>query len=287
MKKVVYFNLSFDDFHPQVHPDFGGDPTRGIFKQMTDLLKEFPGLKITHFTPANWIDRPRVGPRPWYLLKQYLGLRVVGTEHGEPYRLDRHPEWCAKVRELVLANRFEIAAHGYSHCNPRRFSHGQEFADLDTDEAVRRLLLTEETFARCGIPFVKGFRPPGWGISAGMFEALRKLQYRFICLFPSRIRLRQVGFLEGMAVLPQNYSIAEAPEVALREAEHYGLVFAKGHVVYRYGWEILDNGINDQTWANLRATLQLLNERYEVRYVTMSEYLDIAMSHRGSASQPL
>lgn len=276
MREVVYFNLNFDDFHPQRDPDFGADPSSGIFKMFLDLLEEFPGLKITQFTPANWIDRPRRGPRPWYVIKQYLGLPVVGTERGEPYRLDKHPAWCRAVKELVEQGRFEIAVHGYYHTNPRIFSHGQEFADLDAAEARRRITMAEETFRRCGIPFVKGFRPPGWGLSAGLFEALQELGYRFVAPFPSRLKFRQVGTLEGMAVPPQNYSIAEPPSVALQEARVYGLVFAKGHITYRYGSEVLDNGINERTWENLRTVLRLLNERYQVRYVTMSEYLELS-----------
>lgn len=273
--KVVYFNLNFDDFHPQSSPDFGGDPERGAFRCLRELLHEFPGLKITLFTVPNWIDRPRIGPPAWYLLKQKLGLKVIKPYAHEPFRLDKHPAWCASVRSLVREGRFEIAVHGYFHCNPYLFAHGQEFVGLDEKEAYERILKAEEIFQRCDIPYVKGFRPPGWGLSAGLIRALKKLNYWFISPFPSHLRLSKVGFLEGMVVPPQNYSIAEEPAIAFKLAEEYGVVFAKGHMVYKYGNEIMENGITDKTLRNLRYVLKSLNERFEVRYVTIGEYISV------------
>lgn len=273
MSKVIYFNLNFDDFHPQLSPDFGGDPEKGVFRRLRKLLEEFPGLKITLFTVPNWIDRPRRGFRPWYLLKQELGLKVIKPYMDEPFRLDKHPAWCEAVRLMVEKGYFEIAVHGYHHCNPYLFAHGQEFVELSEAEAYTRILLAEELFQRCGIPFVKGFRPPGWGISAGLIRALKKLNYEFISPFPSHVRLSTVGILEGLAIPPQNYSIAQDPAVAVRLAEEQGIVFGKGHIVYQYGWERMENGITEKTWQNLNNVLKRLNEQFEVRYVEIREYL--------------
>jgi peptidoglycan/xylan/chitin deacetylase (PgdA/CDA1 family) len=273
MPKIVYFNLNLDDFHPQLSPDFGGDPERGTFKLLMSLLEEFPNLKITLFTVPNWIDRPRICTRIWYLFKYKLGLRVIKPYENEPFRIDKHPKWCNIVRSLVKEGRFEIAVHGYNHCNPYLYTHGQEFIGLSEREVHERILRAEELFHRCEIPFVKGFRPPGWGLSAELIRVLQKLNYKFIAPFPSHLRISKIGLLEGMLVPPSNYSISENPTIALWLAEEYGVVFAKGHMVYKYGREIIENGLMDKNIENLRLVLNMLNERYEVYYVTIEEYL--------------
>lgn len=271
MTQELLFNLNFDDFHPSVDPDFGGDPRSGTFLCMAELLDEFPGLVITLFTTPNWLDRPFCAPRAWYFLKERLGFPVIRPLEGEPYRIDKHPSWCKAVREEVARGRVEIAVHGYTHCDPRRYAHGQEFAGLGEEEAVARIKKAEELFERCGIPFVRGFRPPGWGLSAGLLRALIQLRYEFISPFPSRLRVSRPGWLEGLAVLPQNYSISERPEVALEMASRHGVVFAKGHIVHRYGRQVMENGITPSTWKNLRTVLSELNARYRVRYIRLGE----------------
>jgi peptidoglycan/xylan/chitin deacetylase (PgdA/CDA1 family) len=276
LPEIVYFNLNFDDFHPQVNPDFGGDPDRGAFRRLRHLLDEFPGLVITLFTVPNWQDQPRRGPRPWYLLKEFLGRPVVRPLTEEPYRLDRHPRWCAVVRDLSSQGRLEVAVHGYTHCNPSRYAHGQEFADADETEALWRLQSAEAIFREAGIPFIKAFRPPGWGVSGGTIQALKTLRYAVFSPFPSRLRISSVGTVEGMLIPPQNYSIVEEPQVALRLAAQRGVVFAKGHMVYRYGWERMENGITDRSWANLRQVLRLLHGNFTVRYMSLMQLAEMA-----------
>ena len=272
MPETVYFNLNFDDFHPQYFPDFGGQPDAGVFQLFRELLDDFPGLKITLFTVPNWIDRPRTWPRPWYWAKRALGLPIIQPLRGEPFRIDKHMGWCQAVRTMVTEGKFEIAVHGCDHCNPLRYAHSQEFADRDETEAFERVARAEELFDLCGIPFVKGFRPPGWGLSAGLIRALRRLRYRFISPFSPYLRLNRIGVFEGLAVPPQNWGIVDDPEVAVGLAEACGVVFAKGHIAARYGAETMD-GITPKTWDNLRRTLHELHRRFDVRFVTMDQFL--------------
>lgn len=271
--RKVYVNINFDDFHPQFYPDFGGDPNRGIFQLLRDLLNEFLGLKITLFTTPNWIDCPRRGPKVWYFFKHKLGIDVIHPYYNEPFNIKRHPIWCDVVRSLVKEGRFEIAVHGYHHCNPRLYAHNQEFSGLNELESYERIIKAEKLFKECGIPFVKGFRPPGWGLSGGLIQALKKLNYLFFAPFSSHLRLSRIGILEGMAIPPSNYSCAENPIIVNELARKYGVVFIKGHLAYKYGWEKIENGITSKTQHNIREALKQLTDNFDVQYVTILEYI--------------
>lgn len=272
MGGTIFFNLNFDDFHPQLSPDFGGDPDSGNFILFRRLLAEFPELKITLFTVPNWIDRPRRIPGPWYHLKRALGLPIIHPLANEPFRLDKHQRWSDVVGALASAGRLEIAVHGYYHCNPWNYAHAQEFSHLEESQAYERIAQAEQLLGRCGIPFVKGFRPPGWGMSAGLIRALKRLNYRFISPFSPYLRLSRIGVFEGMAVPPQNWGLIDDPTLAVDLAATHGVVFAKGHIAPRYGVETMD-GITPTRWQNLRRVLHELHDHFEVRFVTMSEYL--------------
>lgn len=274
-KKQILVNLNFDDFHPQTDAwgDFGGNLERGVFRYVSQLWDEFPGLVVTMFTTPNWIDRPSRISSPYYHIRRLLGLRpVVAHAEGEPYRLDKHPEWCAAVRGYVAAGKMEVAVHGYYHYNPDTVIHGQEFIGLDHAASLDRIRRAEELFAQCGIPFTKGFRPPGWGMSAGLVRALHDMQYHFVGFSGTPRKLVVPEWIAGMLNVPQNYSIKEAFEEAVRQAEKHGIVFMKGHMCYQHGRETIENGLNDRHFQNARTALRLLHEKFDVRYASLGEY---------------
>ncbi len=102
--KEILLNLNFDDFHTQTDEegDFGGDLENGNFRYIKALWDEFPGLKITLFTTPNWIDRPYQYHHYFYHIRKLLGIRPVVPHHnGEPFRIDKHPEWCKQVRQWI------------------------------------------------------------------------------------------------------------------------------------------------------------------------------------------
>lgn len=277
--KKIFLNLNFDDFHPQKDPDFGGDPESGIFLLFKKLLKDFPGLKITLFTVANWIDKPRQGPNFFFYLKEKFGFKVIEPYKTEPFRIDKHLNWSKEVRRLAEENKFEIAIHGYYHCNPYLFSHSQEFKNLGEKETEERILKAEELFKKMEIPFKKIFRPPGWGMSENLIKVLKKLNYKIISIFPSELKISKFGFLEGLLIPPQNFRILEDPKDVINIAQEQGLVFIKGHIVQKWGSEIMRNSINKKNWENLYKTLTLLNEKFNVNYVTLEEYLNINLDN--------
>jgi peptidoglycan/xylan/chitin deacetylase (PgdA/CDA1 family) len=275
MKRSIVVTLNFDDFHPQSGPDgdFGGDPQRGTLRMILDLLEEFPALRVTLFAVPSWTDRPYRMPTKWYHLKRALGFRpVVKGWDGEPFRLDKHREWCDAVRNRSAAGRLELAVHGLHHHNPNLVIHGQEFLGLEKEETRRRISQAEKIFEEVRLPFVKGFRAPGWGYGAETLRALADAGYDFVGLFGSPYQLSKPGLIEGMVVIPQNYSIKDSPDTALAVALRDGVVHAKGHTAYRYGREVIENGLSPEHFENLRRALRALGEQYEVRYLFLSEY---------------
>lgn len=275
MKQIIV-NLNFDDFHPQsdVYGDFGGELEYGNFKYIRRLCNEFPGLVVTLFTTPNWIDTPFLRHPWWYRMRYIAGVRpVVPLLINEQFRLDKHPEWCAKVRSLVASGCIEIAVHGYYHHNSNQVIHGQEFHNISYDHAMQRLQKAESIFKEVKIPFVKIFRPPGWGVSNDMFKALRDMHYEAVGIDSSHSRTYNVGRYKGLKTIPQNYSIREAPGVVVALAKEQGAVFAKGHMCYTYGRETIENGLTQAYYENMRTALRLLHENYDVRYTSLMDLI--------------
>ena len=276
MKKTILVNLNFDDFHPEddTWGDFGGTVDSGVFKRLSDITTQFPGLVVTLFTTPNWIDRPYAAHRYWYALREKLGLRpVVSPQAGEPFKLTKHRAWCEAVQKLVAEKRFEIAVHGYLHTNPASRIHGQEFAGIAREETLAKIRSAESELSAAGIPFIKAFRPPGWGENPYLAAALKETGYEIFARDSSHAKTSSMGTCEGMKTIPQNWSIRESTEEALRLAEETGVVFMKGHLVYQYGKETIENGITDAFWTTLVETLSSLTQQYDVQFVSLEEYL--------------
>lgn len=273
-KKTIFVNLNFDDFHPQrdSEGDFGDIGLSGNLEKIVQLTDEFPGLIVSLFTVANWIDRPYRYHRYNYFLREILGIRpVVRSHQSEPFLLSKHDLWCEKVSELISEQKIEIANHGYFHHNPRSRIHGQEFHNLSEEESRKRILLAEEEFKKNNIKFIKAFRPPGWGINKSLVKVLKELDYKIYAPLSSRSKTFEIKKDNDLIILPQNWSIRESPKEALELAEKFGAVYMKGHMVYKYGKEIIENGINEDFWQNLRITLRLLNDKYNIKYLSLED----------------
>jgi len=276
-----YLNVNLDDVHPEGSKhiaDCGGDMERGVFRYIIRLIDEFPKLKFTLFVTPNWIYKPgSVKPVRW--LKRLMGLKDYNTWNGEPFRLDKHIEWCEWLNEFVKKGNIEIAVHGLYHHNTS-FPHSAEFKDLPYEECKKRLIVAEEIFKNAGLIYTKGFRPPGWGISEGLFKALRELDYLYISLDPlacgisdkelSRFRVSVYG---GLVNVPQNWdikrgSITEAMDILKK----YGFLSAKGHIQDRYEKDYVGNGLTEKSYENIRnLLLKIEKEGIKVKFVTLEE----------------
>jgi peptidoglycan/xylan/chitin deacetylase (PgdA/CDA1 family) len=114
-------------------------------------------------TSASWISRgefgPRVAaPRLIALLEKY-GIRSTWFVPG--HTIETFPDACEKVH----AAGHEIAHHGWTHRSPVNLSRDEEEAELVRgNESIRRLT---------GQP-ARGYRSPGWDLSAHSVELFLK-----------------------------------------------------------------------------------------------------------------
>lgn len=277
---MAQFNLNLDDIHPESSADgtdCGGDRDRGVFGLLREMWRQFPNVKVTLFVTPDWIDRRQ--PLWSRALRRNSRTWSPGT-----FRLDRHKEWCGWLASLPNT---EVAVHGLHHFAPRGF-HSQEFAMLGRAESLRRIRAADGIFREAGLPRSRGFRPPGWGISAGMFEALRDAGFEYAAAsgdFSAPVGpeprgheagvqglpLLGPGEYQGLVNMPQNWDIAHSPvERGVEIAKAGGLVSAKGHIASHYDGEAISNGL---TPATLRRLLDLLGalESFDPRFVTLEE----------------
>lgn len=274
--KTVYFNFSLDDIHPQSSKegdDFGGDKDKGVFRYLLKLIELYPKIKITLFTTPNYIDKSnnRFIIRN---IKRVLGLNYKNYWKNEPFKLTKHPKWCKWLNSI---KNFEIAIHGHNHHNERKGLHQQEFHDLGNEESLRKIEDAEKIFREAGLKLSRGFRPPGWGYSEGMFEALKKLKIDFISLnkkdFPETSTY-EVTKYKGLINVPQNidintkYDIIEETKKILQKGD---FISAKGHISKHCNRDINENGLTEETFLNIKKLLEWLHQNYKVEFVTMEE----------------
>jgi len=260
------FNLNFDDIHPESSKhiaDCGGNREDGVFKYIIRLLDEFPDLKITLFVTPNWIDKPN-DPLIIKTIKRCLSMKYTNQWNNEPFRLDRHKEWCGWLDNI---NRIEIAIHGLYHHRDSD-PHSAEFKDLPYDECLKRLKVAEEIFKRSGLNYVRGFRPPGWGVSEGLFRALKDLEYSFISCHPTDM---EITMINDIVNIPQNWDIMRSSvEDGLKLLEEHGHIFAKGHIQNRYGRDYNGNGLTEKSYENIRKLLIEIENR-DVEFIFMEK----------------
>ena len=280
-----YININFDDVHPETSKhiaDCGGDMEKGVFKYILKLIEDFPKVRITLFVTPNWIDKPN-NALPIKLLKRALGMRYTNRWNDEPFRLDKHKEWCAWLNEFVRRGNIEVAVHGLHHHRDSD-PHSAEFLDLPFEECKSRLLQAESIFEISGLRYVKGFRPPGWGISEGLFKALRELGYIFVSLDEKACKLNlpryEISEFKGLVNIPQNWDIKRGSvEEAFKILEKGNILSIKGHIQDKYGGDKLYNGLTEESYENIRNLLiKIEEEGINVRYAKMEE---IAYDFRG------
>lgn len=274
-------NINFDDVHPEGSnhiADCGGDLEKGVFGYMVRLLDEFPTLKFTLFVTPNWIDKP-CDHMVFKRIKKLLGLTYTKQWDNEPFRLDKHLDWCEWLNEFTKKGIMEVAVHGLYH-HRKSDPHSAEFEGLPYGECKQRLILAEKIFKDAGLRYTKGFRPPGWGISEGLFKALKEQNYLYVALDPIACKIPlnelpryRISTYKGLINVPQNWDIkngkvAEGVEIL----KTYGLLSVKGHIQDRYGRDYIGNGLTEESYENIRAILIKLEDLdIRVQFATMEE----------------
>ena len=223
--------MNIDDFTPCSKPDFGGiDGT--VLARLIALNVDY-GTKFTLFTTPNWLDRPH--DLPMRIMRRF-GARFKLRD--DPFRLDKHEKWCDIVRGGVEKGIWELAVHGCTHFNTKSGLHQQEFINLSHREAVSRLERAMEIFVLAKLPFVKVFRPAGFGFNENTITALESCGFEAIAPFPSWYRNTEFS-MGKLRVLPQ------------------GENDLKFHTAYRYGCETIHNGLeSEEVFSGLLAKVK-------------------------------
>ena len=180
-------------------------------------------------------------------------MKYFHVWNDEPFLLTKHRRWCGWLNSF---ENFEIAIHGFDHHSDTHL-HSQEFQNMTYECSKERIKASERIFKSAGLNYVRGFRPPGWGISDGLFEALHELKYDFVALDPipcniDNLSRYKVEKYRGLVNIPQNWDIAYGKiEDALEIANKHGLLMAKGHISNYYDGEKIGNGLNEITFKRI------------------------------------
>jgi peptidoglycan/xylan/chitin deacetylase (PgdA/CDA1 family) len=182
---VAALSIGIDDVHPEssLDPekvDFGGDMDYGNFRYLNELISEMNQIKITLFVTPNWIARPDWPSGKLSFLR--LLFRRVHSYPINTFKIDheKYKSWCTWLANKVLTGKFEVALHGLYHYNPISRFTSQEFSGESLKGCLQKLDEAEKILDNAKIPYVKGLRPPGWGITKELLEALIKKRYLFL-----------------------------------------------------------------------------------------------------------
>lgn len=118
------------------------------------------------FEPENCIDHVIRLVEVFPQIK--VSLFTVPMLRQSPLWDDR--QWCDRVRALCERGNLEIARHGLYHTQ-------EEYRHCDYDYAIKSLLIGDRILDESGIPYVKVFRGPHWGINDATVRALNELGY--------------------------------------------------------------------------------------------------------------
>ncbi len=111
------------------YDDFHWLEPENCLETIMRFKQEIPGIKLTMFT--------------------------VPSLRGNP--IYNNLDWCRKVAKLCHEGVLEIARHGFTHSE-------LEYEHCNYDYAINSLLLGDKILEAAGIPFVRVFRGPYWGL---------------------------------------------------------------------------------------------------------------------------
>jgi peptidoglycan/xylan/chitin deacetylase (PgdA/CDA1 family) len=245
------FTLDFDDLHPE-----SGFGLEGDLQHLFKLKEMFPKLKTTFYLTPDWIFKPQ------NILRK--GLSITGIQkpakwNDEPFRLDKNLKWCKWITDCVDKKIFEICIHGYYHFG-KKHPFQCEFQFLDEIETEERIKMSLDIFDKSGIPYVRGFRAPGWGWNPSLINILKKYNFKF------------VAHNKKVNGLPNLFFNADAKNTNLQKSmeiiKEDGMLLFHGHT----GGYI--NNITDEgTFKNLVEVLNGLDKN--IKYLSHSELAKI------------
>ncbi len=127
---------------------------------INEVLETFPNARVL----LNTITASRFDPRSAYPLAV---ANPISAATG----------WCDAVRALQERHPgLSLGWHGWSHYNAQK-RNAQEFLAYDARRTEAALDAMEVEGAGTGLRFDRGFRPPGWGITAQLLDELARRAY--------------------------------------------------------------------------------------------------------------
>ncbi len=281
--RKAIFNLNVDDLHPE--QGFSKEQDEGNFRYINKLREEFPKLKVTLFVTPNWKYIP---PRLYNRYVNYFRTKnkflkyFLGREwNGEPFLLDKHPDWCRWIRRKIGKN-FEIGVHGLTHSSGVDRS---EFNNLSIDEAKVKIMEAEKIFIRNKIPFKKIFRGPGIDVNSNLVIALSELGYKAANTIDFwtpigennysekgwRCNILYPTYLSNVLNVPANCDAKFTDLERVKEIINYnGLMSFNSHICGKYFRSPIHNALSEEVYQNLR---NIIKEIYnEVTFRFLSEF---------------
>lgn len=245
------FIIGLDDLHPEgiedeERLDFGKDFDGKFWTRINTLIREIPEIKITLFTPAAWVDRSNFPSGIFWPLRKIYSKRRSYND-GFDLNKSKYRNWVKNVNNLVKKGNIILAYHGLSHHNDnKKYAASQEFPGLshkETDSRVNEML---HIIKNSGLPFVKGFRSPGWGTTDYLDQALGKNNFLYTAnstdFYSKNLEEKNRGTgIKGQTIIGMTYAKNGIPnftancysdqiERAVDIAKKKGIIVVHGHI---------------------------------------------------------
>ena len=279
MRSVCF---SVDDVHPS-------PVAAGALAHVQWLQQRHPQLRVTFFTTADWRTLDPYPTRNFVRRIPIVRDRVftVAVHPRGTFRLDRHAEFCALLRDWPAG---ELALHGLHHVRTG-LEPVREFAGLDANQCRRVIESSMRVFESARLPFVPGMAPPGWEASPELLAAMHASGLKFIASArdletPVAPDARTNGSgLRGLSLVrPQriepdllhfttNFQATSPVERALAILQCDGLLSVKAHLLAESGSYRALDGLTTAYRDYLDRVFCTIEDRFgnDVRWTSMGE----------------
>jgi peptidoglycan/xylan/chitin deacetylase (PgdA/CDA1 family) len=207
------------------------------------------------------------------------------------YDVEESKAFSLYLADLVERGQVEIGIHGCFHFHVIP-PYSSEFKHLSEQEARKRIRIAVKKLAQAGIPFVKGFAPPGWGVSRSLLKVLAEEGFIYIAGsadFMSPVHAKAVSKEAGLKEVPLIFpskvfsNLINVPrnwtphrndlDRALKIIELGGLLGMHMHVENKYHGTYLGNGITVQNIRRLEKLLDVIESIFgsSTDFLTFSE----------------
>lgn len=106
-------------------------------------------------------------------LRPDIKITLFTTPLHSGLRLSENQGWCNEVRKLIESNNIRLAVHGTFH-------EQEEYKYKTYQDTILSLEQAEKEFQDSGLPFIKVFRGPHWGVNSHTYTALSNRKYSHI-----------------------------------------------------------------------------------------------------------